>query len=122
MAWDHDRDRIAVVRHSYGAKSLGASDGAGDVRIGSSLPIRDREQCAPAGELKVSPAQIEQEGELTAGAGEVLLKFSGVLGQRCGGLGELHGTGFRAQIAWVRTDRLLSGQTGVKLQGHQASL
>jgi hypothetical protein len=122
MARYYDRHWIAVVRHSDGAESLGSADGASDIGVSASLAVGNLEQGLPTFQLKRSSTKVEGEGELPSIAGEVFFQFALVRGQSSVGVLEADGTGFRAQVAWIWTYGLLSGQSGVELQGNQSLL
>ena len=110
MTRDDDRDGVAIVRHANGAKSLRAADGPGNVGIGSSLAIGNRQQRAPAGELEIGAAQIERKTEFAARAREVFFQFADVQTASSQVSPRIEIARFRTQIARVRANRLLPGQ------------
>jgi hypothetical protein len=55
-------------------------------------------------------------------AGEVFFQFMFVSRQSPVGVLEAYGSGLGAQVAWVWTYGLLSGESGVELQGDQSRL
>src|SRR5882762_5034898 len=123
MAGDDNRNRVAVVCHTNGAKSIRFADGPGDVRISASLAVRDCQQRTPARELEIGSAKIEWEAELAASAREILFEFTDVRTQGVGrnfeGGSFLGCALFLTKMAGGGTDRLLSRQTHVKLKGDQ---
>jgi len=134
MARDNDGDRVAIVRHAYGAKSLGAADGAGNVGVGTRLAVGDRYQGLPARPLKICAEQIEGKSELAALAGEIFFQFMDVVLHRTWRWLELHAFArgalvlgtlalgpltLGAKVAGVGANRLLPLQARVKLQSHQ---
>lgn len=121
MAGDHDRYRIAVVGHADRAKAPRPPDSTRNVAITPGLPVRDRDESPPAGQLKVGPAQIQWEIELPTLAGKVLVQFADIRLQALLGLLELQVLSFPAQVARIGTDGLLSGETSIEFQRHQAT-
>ena len=125
MAGNDYRDRVAIVGHAYGAKGVGLVDGAGNVGIGTSFAIGNREQRLPAGELEVGAAEIERESELATLAGKVFVQLLRVGAQEVRSFLELELCPFglphrlAAEIAGIGTDRLLAGRAGVKFESHQ---
>ena len=122
MAGHHDCDRVAIVGHAHGAKRVWLADGAGDVRIGASLAVRNCQQGAPAGQLEIRAAKIERESELAPFAGEIFFEFVHVRLHLARRIFECEALLFFAKMARVRANRLLAGQPGVEFQGDQSWL
>ena len=93
MAGHNDGDRIPVVRHPDGTKCVRMPDGAGDLAVGTSFPVRDVKQSAPAPELKVGAAEIERDRKLAALARKVFVKLAKVARQRWFGFAKLNRVG-----------------------------
>ena len=82
-------------------KALGLADGAGDVGVGASFAIGNRQQCAPAGQLEIGATEIERERKLAALAGKVLVQLLRVRAQEVRSLfeRELCGLGLPRRLA-----------------------
>jgi len=121
MAWDDDRHWIPVVRQTNGAKSLRPADRSGDVSVSSSLTIGNSHKRVPACQLKLGPTQVEWKGEIAAIAGEILFQFANVRRHLALRWLESSGSVLSTQIPRIGPDRLLAGQSGIKLKRHQAT-
>ena len=49
MAWDYDRERVAIIGHANGAKGFGLADRQRNVGVSARFAIRDCQQGSPAG-------------------------------------------------------------------------
>jgi hypothetical protein len=76
MAWNYYWNRIVVIGHAHGAKSIRAADFTGDVGVGAGFAVRDFEQGIPAAELEGGSLQVERNGEFAARAGEIFVEFT----------------------------------------------
>src|SRR5215471_9568847 len=119
MTWNHDGDGIPVIGHAYRAESLRPADCACNVGIGSGLAIRNRQQCAPAVDLKCCAAQIQRKCELTPRAGEIFLKLADVARHSLFGLLKSQVPGLRPHVPRIWTNSLLPRKPRVELKRHQ---
>ena len=122
MAGDNDRNGIAIVGHADRSKAPGPADSTRNFGIAPCLPVRDSKEGPPAGQLKVGPPQIQGKIELSAPTGKVLMQFRHIRSQRLRGFLELHLLSLPPEVARIRTDGLLSGETTIKFEGDQATL
>jgi len=121
MARNDNSDRIPVVGHSDGAKTLWSPDGPGNVSIGARLAIGNIQQGVPTGKLKIRTAQIKIKVELAPLPGEILFQFPDV-GLECrNGLFKLDLAVLIPQVPGIGPDRLLPGKPLVELQRDQAA-
>jgi hypothetical protein len=129
MAGDDDRHRVPVVGPAHGAETLRPANGAGNVAVGASFAVGDRQQRPPTAELKICSPQIKREAEAATLAGEIFFQFANVRLHGAGGFLEaaaasirpliLRALILRAKIARVGTNCLLPWQAHVELQRNQ---
>ena len=125
MAGDYNGHRVTMVRHPDGAKTLRPADRASNVGIAASLAVGNGAQRLPARPLKFCSAQIKREGERAPLTREIFFELLRVRPQSAGRFLDAQCLALlrpvlRPHIAGVRTNRLLAGQAGIKLQRHQA--
>jgi hypothetical protein len=122
MAGNDDCHRITVVGHPDSAECPVSPDCSCDIGVRSSLAVRNSHQSLPAGQLKLSTAEIEREIEVSAPAFEVFVQFPHVRPQSLVGLLEAHPPALGSQVARIGTNCLLSRESAVEFQRDQATL
>src|SRR5438876_1072706 len=63
MAWNDNRNRVAVVGHAYSSRRARLAQTPCDLTIGSSFSIRDTQQLLPDCDLKRRAVKIQGEIE-----------------------------------------------------------
>ena len=84
MAGNDHANAIATVRGADGAAGAGATQGRGDLRVGTRLAVRNGKQLFPDRALPVAARPGERHFEVLTRAGEVLSQLGFRLLQRLG--------------------------------------
>lgn len=126
MTGNDDRDRIPIIRHAHGAKTLRAAYRTRNVTVAASLSVGNRQQRSPTRDLKICSSQINLEVELSPFPCKILLQLLGVRLQgvrrflKANCMASLRRV-FRPQITWVGTNGLLARKARIKLQRYQTA-
>jgi hypothetical protein len=126
MAGDDNRQRVPIVRHAHGAKTLRAAYRTRNVTVAASLSVGNRQQRSPTRDLKICSSQINLEVELSPFPCKILLQLLGVRLQGVRRFLKANRRAsprfvFRPQITWVGTNGLLARKARIKLQRYQTA-
>ena len=107
----HNRNRIAIIRHTDSPIRLGATNHTRQIGIGASFAVRNLQQGTPALELEGRATKVDWEGEFPTTAREVFIQLAHINLRGLPGLGPKDLVRFRREIAAVKFEQ---GQAAVR--------